>query len=99
MLTDVETDLTLHELPPRTRTDRHPRWEVRYQGKLIGWVESQTIGRSSTRFFHGYVLIEGQRIDLEINTDLEERCQTVLDAWRDPASNVHARYALRLPEP
>lgn len=95
----VTPGLTTHELPPRSRTDRKPRWEARFEGKRIGLVEETKIGRSSTRFFHAYVLVDERLISLELDPDFEQRCETILHAWRDPPSNTHVRYALGLPDP
>lgn len=95
----VTPDLTTTPLPPRSRTDRTPRWEVRFKGKRIGYLEEKNIGRSSSRFFHAYVLIGDRTINLELDPDFEQRCETILQAWRDPSSNVHARYVLGLPDP
>lgn len=95
----VTPDLTTHELPLRSRTDRKPRWEVRFEGKRIGVVEETKVGRSSTRFFHAYVFIGERSINLELDPDFEGRCETILRAWHDPSSNVHVRYALGLPDP
>lgn len=95
----VTPDLTTIPLPPRSRSDRTPRWEVRFEGELIGTIEEKKIGRSSSRFFQGFVLIGDRSLNIELNIDFEERCEAILEAWRDPASNVHTRYALRLPDP
>lgn len=95
----VTPDLTTTPLPPRSRTDHTPRWEVRFEGKRIGYLEEKKIGRSSSRFFQAFVVIGDRTINLELDPDFEQRCETILQAWRDPSSNVHARYVLGLPDP
>jgi len=90
--------LTTEALPPRSRTDRATRWLVRCDGTAIGSVLAKKIGRSSSRFYEGFVHIDGKTISIELSTDLEERCDTILQAWLDPSSNVHTRYALRIPD-
>ena len=92
-------DLTATPLPPRSRTDRTPRWEVRFEGKAIGTVEAKKIGRSSSQFYQAFVVIDGRTINLELDIDFEGRVETILEAWRDPASNVHTRIAFKLPDP
>lgn len=92
----VTPALTTHETLPRSRVDRKRRWEVRFEGKLIGYVEAKKIGRSSTQFYEGFVLIDGQLISIELDPDFEQRCEKILQAWREPSSNVHVRYALKL---
>lgn len=91
--------LTTHPLPPRTRHDRNQRWEVRYEGQLIGSIEAKKIGRSSTEFYEGFVLVDGRTISIELDPDFEQRCEVILQARQDPLSNNHVRYALRLPDP
>ncbi|MEQ6896232.1 hypothetical protein [Microbacterium sp. KR10-403] len=91
-------ELTTELLPPASRNSRAPRWAVRFEGKLIGEVQAKKIGRSSSQFYEGLVLIQGRLISIELDTDLEERCEEILKAWRDPSSNVHTRYALKLKE-
>jgi hypothetical protein len=83
---------------PRTYNDRSTRWEVRFDGEPIGRVEEKKIGRSSSLFFVAFVFVDGVTINLELSTDFEERCQSILEAWREPASNVHVRSVLRLPD-
>ncbi|WP_146185205.1 hypothetical protein [Microbacterium sp. HMWF026] len=91
--------LTTTPLPPRTRTDRTQRWEVRFEGTAIGTVEAKKVGRSSSQFYQAFVFIEGRTINLELDIDFEGRVETILAAWRDPASNVHTRIAFKLPDP
>lgn len=98
-MTTVILGLTTHELLRRSRTDRYQRWDVRFQGNRIGYLQETKIGRSSTRFFHAYVVIGDRTISLELDPDFEGRCETILRAWRDPSSNVHVRYVLGLPDP
>lgn len=92
-------NLTTHPLQPRTRHDRSQRWEVRYEGQLIGSIEAKKIGRSSTKFYEGLVLVDGRTISIELDPDFEQRCEVILQAWQDPLSNNHVRYALGLPDP
>lgn len=91
--------LTTHRLPPRTRTDREPHWEVRFQGTLIGRIDGKHIGRSSTQFYEGFVIIDGKSISIELDPNFEQRCEAILSAWQEPSSNTHVRYALGLPDP
>lgn len=91
--------LTMEQLPPKRRHDLHRAYLVRFEGRRIGLIESTHIGRSSSLFFHAYVLIEDREVNIELSTDLEERAEAILAAWRDPASNVHTRYWLGLDRP
>ncbi|ALJ20367.1 hypothetical protein AOA12_10780 [Microbacterium sp. No. 7] len=69
---------------------------MRYDGRLIGWVQERRLGRAASTFYEGIVRIDGQAISLELSIDFEERCQKVFDAWRDPSSSPHTRRWLRL---
>ncbi|OAZ45758.1 hypothetical protein A9Z40_01260 [Microbacterium arborescens] len=92
-------DLTTTPLPPRSRTDHTPRWEVRFERKRVGYLGERKIGRSSSWVFQAYVLISDRTIDLELDPDFERHCEVILQAWRAPSSSVPARYALGLPDP
>jgi hypothetical protein len=92
----VTPGLTAELLTPQSTSDRAQRWSVLFEGKPIGRIQSRQIGRSSSRFYEGVVIIDGKSISIELSTDFEERCEKILSAWRDPASNVHAKYALGL---
>lgn len=72
---------------------------MRFEGNAIGTVEAKKIGRSSSQFYQAFVIIDGRTINLELDTDFEGRVETILEAWRDPASNVHTRYRLAVPDP
>ncbi|MCD2497882.1 hypothetical protein [Microbacterium nymphoidis] len=61
-------------------------------------IEAKKIGRSSTQFYEGFVLVDGRTISIELDPNFDQRCAMVLSAWRDPASNVHVRYALGIKE-
>lgn len=93
----MDDRLTLTEIP--TRPHSPPRWDVRYDGDRIGRIEQTRIGRAHTIFYRGIVFINGVEIDIELDTDRDERAERVLAAWADPASSVHVRYWLRLPDP
>lgn len=87
-------DLTAEPAPPLSRSNRNLRWSVRFEGTLIGHIGAKKIGRCSTQFYEGFVLVDGHTISIELDPDFENRCEAVLGAWRDPASNVHTRYML-----
>lgn len=44
------------------------------------------------------MLVDGRTISIELDPNFDQRCAMVLSAWRDPASNVHVRYALGIKE-
>ena len=55
MTSDQKVDtshVTVHKLPPVTRRlSEDPRWEVRAQGQVIGWVEARHLGKGHTLFY------------------------------------------------
>ena len=70
---------------PASRTAL-PRWEVSLDGVVLGWVQQQKIGRSSSVFYKatGIHPVTGAHVNLENSIDFEERCETVVDFHRRP---------------
>jgi hypothetical protein len=94
----MTSGLTTHKMLPRTAKDRSVRWEVCFEGDRIGYLEQKKVGRSTLVFYEAFVIIDGKDVSLERSTDFEERCESVLKAWRAPESNLHVRSVLRLPD-
>lgn len=47
---------------------RQPKWDALYDGKKIGRIEQERIGRSTSTFFHTFKFIDGMTISLELDT-------------------------------
>lgn len=90
MASDQKVDtshVTVHKLPPVTRRlSEDPRWEVRAQGQVIGWVEARHLGKGHTLFYFatGIHPQTGREYRLEGSTSFDERVNTVADFYRDP---------------
>lgn len=69
-----------------------PQWDIILDGKKIGEIHQKRIGRNSSIFFHAFVLVEGRLVDIELNTDFDDRADRILAAHLDPMSNRHVRY-------
>lgn len=83
----------LRLLPPRSRRVRYPlpEWDVVLRGRRVGVIEQWTVRSSSSTFYRATAFHpdSGAPIRLESSTDLAERVEKVLAAWRDPASFTH----------
>ncbi len=66
-------------------------WEVFFNGEAIGLIQPKKLGRTSYPFYQaiGYFPGTGEHVNLELSTDLEERCQVLLEFQRSPQSSVH----------
>ena len=89
MTSDQKVDtshVTVHQLPPATlRRSEEPRWEVRAEGQVIGWVEAH-LGKGHTLFYFatGIHPHNGREYRLEGTTSFDERVNAVADFYRDP---------------
>lgn len=74
------------------------RWNVRFEGKLIGYVVRKQVGSRGRApwFYDGHVLTDGQDVSIEMGTDLDDRADKILGAYLDPMGCVHTRYGLHL---
>lgn len=84
------SEVTVSVLPPsnpRRRTEL-PRYAVRFDGKLIGRVETKRLSGARNAFFFAYALHPetGREHRLEGNTDFEERVDVVRRFWLDPSA-------------
>ncbi|UGS26582.1 hypothetical protein K8F61_18530 [Microbacterium resistens] len=72
------------------------RWNVRYEGRLIGYVIHKQVGSRPVWFYDAHVLIDGHDVSLDLDTDFDGRCNKILTAFLDPAAFPQTRYWLRL---
>lgn len=90
MTSDHKVDtshVTIHESSPVTRRrNEGPRWEVRAEGQVIGWVEARYLGKGHTLFYFatGIHPTTGREYRLEGSTNFDERVNVVADFYRDP---------------
>ncbi|WP_460003800.1 hypothetical protein [Microbacterium xylanilyticum] len=91
----MDPRLTVESMPVRRFAPE--RWNIRFEGKVIGYVLRKQIGsRARAPWFHeGHVFIDGQDVDIELHPNLDNRCDAILATYLDPMGSVHARYWLR----
>lgn len=66
-----------------------PSWEVTdASGAVVGWVEERHLGSGAKTFYAltGVHPATGERIELQLSTDREERIQKLQDFLSDPDS-------------
>jgi hypothetical protein len=90
---NLPTGVRLQRLPPKSRRVRNPppEWEVQLEGERIGQIEQWKVDSASAIFYRATAFHPetGQAIPLESNTDLAERVEKVVEAWRDPTRFLH----------
>ena len=89
---DLPDGVRLRRLPPKSRRSRNapPEWDVVLDGARIGWIEQWNVRSASSTFYRATAVHPGTGapIPLESNTDLAERVEKVVAAWKDPARFV-----------
>ena len=78
-----------------------PEWEVKLDGKVIGWVHEKHIGKSSRPFYEAIVIHpNGRHFSLENSTDFEDRLNVVSDFQVRPFRyNHHLPFGSRFEKP
>ncbi|MCU1580027.1 MAG: hypothetical protein JWP19_2231 [Rhodoglobus sp.] len=74
---------------PTKRFDA-PEWEIKVDGKVVGWVAETHIGRKSRVLFyeaHALHPETGMLFSLNLSTDREERVQAVLAFHANPVGH------------
>lgn len=87
---EYDEDVSVVKLPVRTKWRlEDPRWEVRFRGEAIGWIQQKHLrGASNTFFFATGIHPEnGREYRLEGNIDFRERVQVIVDFHRDPMTS------------
>lgn len=87
--------LHLRLLPPRSYRlrNRPPEWEVTDDGgQVVGWIEERPIPTASRPFYDLTALhpVTGERIPLQLSTDLDERLSVLADFLQGP--DRHAQH-------
>lgn len=85
-------------LPASRRGSERPRWEVSVEWRVIGWIDENTIGRSSVVFYFatGIHPENGKEYRLENSTDFHERVEVLRQFHLDPmSSRQHLGLGLR----
>jgi len=79
--------VTLRALPSHRQQDR-PVWEVSIDGRVIGWLREQMIGKSSVVFISamGVYKLTGQRVDLQNSSDFRRSLEKLIQFDQDPES-------------
>nr|WP_300146727.1 hypothetical protein [Propionicimonas sp.] len=64
---------------------------MQLEGKCIGQIRQWKVDSASATFYDATAIHPetGKPIPLESNTDLAERVEAVLAAWRDPTRFIH----------
>lgn len=75
----------IRTLLPRCERDL-PEWEVSRDGVVIGWVRQKRIGRAASVFYEaiGVNPISGERVNLEVSADFDERVQKIMQLRDNP---------------
>lgn len=84
-------DEHLRLAPIRVPMRQQPKWDVLYGGQRIGRLEQQRIGRAAAPFFKAWVFLDGDEVNLEVDTDRDGRAERILAAWLDPLSVLQSR--------
>jgi hypothetical protein len=63
-------------------------WEVSIDGRVIGWLKEQMIGKSSVIFLRamGVYKVTGQQVDLQNSSDFRESLEKLIQFDQDPES-------------
>jgi hypothetical protein len=74
-----------------------PRWELKRDGKVIGWIQEFHMARVTRHFFEaiGIDPENGNHVSLEMSTDFEQRVEVIKDFHEHPERSVHRRSGLR----
>jgi hypothetical protein len=82
----------IHLLWPKRSIDLR-EWQVLDGGKVIGTIEEVKLPHAVSTFFHAYGIhpTTGERVSLELSTDVDERVEVVRAFRADPESSVHYR--------
>lgn len=92
----IDPRLEVRALPPKKRFDK-PRWEVLFEGRVIGFVHEKRLPSARNTFYEaiGVFPATGEHVRLELSIDFAERCASVLAFHLDPLSSVHLPLHLR----
>ncbi|HRN29608.1 MAG TPA: hypothetical protein PK781_01535 [Terrimesophilobacter sp.] len=76
-------------LPATRRRSELARWEVRVDGKVVGWIDEHNISGATATFYFAVGIHpgNGNEYRLEGSTDFGERVRVVRDFHRDPMSS------------
>lgn len=76
-------------LPATRRRSEPPRWEVRVDGKVVGWIDEHHINGATSTFYFAVGIHpgNGKEYRLEGSTDFGERVDVVRDFHLDPMSS------------
>lgn len=89
-MTEQQAAVSVVQLPLQTRRlTEQPRWEVRLDGVVIGWIQQERLRGASNVFYFATAVhpTTGRQHRLEGNIDFDERVQVILAFHRDPMSS------------
>lgn len=81
----VVADITVRKLHLANKSDHAQRWEVNYDGEVIGWFLAHRIGQAKNTFFEAVgIAPDGESVVLDSHTVFENRVAVVLELHDDP---------------
>lgn len=79
-----------------------PEWEVKLDGKVVGWLREKRIGKSSRPFYEAVCIhpVNGREFSLENSTDWDDRLAVLELFQTEPWQfNHHLPFGSRFEKP